>query len=152
MLTGSTTTMERHDYADLVDLVITVNREVSVQVDLTGIVPLTATEVAVMRYVNDHDGCSASKVAQSLSLHRSNVSPALKSLNLAGLIERRTLGRAVQLSATAKARTNLRLIRERWNAVLSSALADQPTDVAQTIKTLRTVESALVRRRLEQKS
>ena len=141
-----------NDYADLVDLLISANRELAVQVRLTGIVPLTATEVAIMRYVNDHDGCSPSDVAMSLSLLRSNVSPALKSMEGSGLLERRSSGRDVRLNATPKAAENLRLIRERWGAVLSSALDEVPHDLMDTIRTLRTIDSALVRQRLEQTS
>jgi DNA-binding MarR family transcriptional regulator len=134
-------------YADLVDVLISLNREVSVQLRLQDIVKLTATEIAVIRYVNTHDGASPTELAVALSLTRSNVSPAIKSLERSQLLVRSQSGRDVQLHATALAAENLRLIRSEWASVLTAAFEVPPTGLREALDTLRAVEAGLIRRR-----
>jgi DNA-binding MarR family transcriptional regulator len=71
-----------------------------------GLVPLPATEVAVLRAVMAEPDRSVSEVAAALSMQTSNVSAAVRSLSERGLVDKRPSshdGRVTLLRPTAKA-------------------------------------------------
>ncbi|GAA1493768.1 MarR family winged helix-turn-helix transcriptional regulator [Curtobacterium herbarum] len=120
--------------ARLADVVLSVAREL----DPTGpraldVVPLTGTEVMVMRWVDTNPGTTPSATAEATALRRSNLSVALGSLVAKGMVERRAHpddARTAQLFPTARAAESVALLRSRWAATLRSALDGQGIDTA----------------------
>ena len=115
--------------ARLADVVLSVAREL----DPTGpravdVVPLTGTEVLVMRWVDTNPGTTPSATADATALRRSNLSVALGSLVAKGMVERRAHpddARTAQLFPTALAAENIGVLRARWAEALRAALDGQ---------------------------
>ncbi|UVY83627.1 MarR family transcriptional regulator [Brachybacterium sp. NBEC-018] len=91
----------------------------------SGAVPLTGTEVMVLRYVDHHPGAGPSAVAEGLGLRRPNLSAALRGLESKGMLARRPDpedSRATRLELTDRAAESNRRIREHWGRELSARL------------------------------
>jgi len=118
--------------ADLADLVLRVSREIDPNgSSALDVVPLTGTEVLVLRWVDLHPGTSPSATAEATALQRSNLSAALRSLVAKGMVDRRADprdARLVQLFATEQAAANIRVLRAHWAGKLRAALGDATTD------------------------
>jgi DNA-binding MarR family transcriptional regulator len=118
--------------ADLADLVLRVSREIDPNgSSALDVVPLTGTEVLVLRWVDMHPGTSPSATAEATALQRSNLSAALRSLVAKGMVDRRADprdARLVQLFATEQAAANIRVLRAHWAGKLRAALGDVATD------------------------
>ena len=118
--------------ADLADLVLRVSREIDPNgSSALDVVPLTGTEVLVLRWVDMHPGTSPSATAEATALQRSNLSAALRSLVAKGMVDRRVDprdARLVQLFATEQAAANIRVLRAHWAGKLRAALGDAATD------------------------
>ncbi|WP_267419661.1 MULTISPECIES: MarR family winged helix-turn-helix transcriptional regulator [unclassified Curtobacterium] len=118
--------------ADLADLVLRVSREIDPNgSSALDVVPLTGTEVLVLRWVDMHPGTSPSATAEATALQRSNLSAALRSLVAKGMVDRRADprdARLVQLFATEQAAANIRVLRAHWAGRLRAALGDATTD------------------------
>jgi DNA-binding MarR family transcriptional regulator len=118
--------------ADLADLVLRVSREIDPNgSSALDVVPLTGTEVIVLRWVDLHPGTSPSATAEATALQRSNLSAALRSLVAKGMVDRRADprdARLVQLFATEQAAVNIRVLRAHWAGKLRAALGDATTD------------------------
>lgn len=117
--------------ADLADLVLRVSREIDPNgSSALDVVPLTGTEVLVLRWVDLHPGTSPSATAEATALQRSNLSAALRSLVAKGMVDRRADprdARLVQLFATEQAAANIRVLRAHWARKLRAALGDATT-------------------------
>jgi DNA-binding MarR family transcriptional regulator len=120
--------------ADLADLVLRVSREIDPNgSSVLDVVPLTGTEVLVLRWVDLHPGTSPSATAEATTLQRSNLSAALRSLVAKGMVDRRADprdARLVQLFATEQAAVNIRVLRAHWASKLRAALGGSTTDDA----------------------
>jgi len=118
--------------ADLADLVLRVSREIDPNgSSALDVVPLTGTEVLVLRWVDMHPGTSPSATAEATALQRSNLSAALRSLVAKGMVDRRVDprdARLVQLFATEQAAANIRVLRAHWAGKLRAALGDIADD------------------------
>lgn len=118
--------------ADLADLVLRVSREIDPNgSSALDVVPLTGTEVLVLRWVDMHPGTSPSATAEATALQRSNLSAALRSLVAKGMVDRRVDprdARLVQLFATEQAAANIRVLRAHWAGKLRVALGDIADD------------------------
>jgi DNA-binding MarR family transcriptional regulator len=118
--------------ADLADLVLRVSREIDPNgSSALDVVPLTGTEVLVLRWVDMRPGTSPSATAEATALQRSNLSAALRSLVAKGMVDRRADprdARLVQLFATEQAAANIRVLRAHWAGKLRAALGDVATD------------------------
>ncbi|HCX85941.1 MAG TPA: MarR family transcriptional regulator [Micrococcales bacterium] len=104
--------------ADLAELAHAVARDVG-RPDGDGVVPLTHTEVMVLKAIEDRPDATPGAVAEATSLQRSNVSAALAALVRKGFVERRpdgVDGRVVHLHLTALAHASRTTIRGRWAA------------------------------------
>lgn len=122
--------------ARLADVLLRVAREL----DPTGprsvdVVPLTGTEVLVMRWVDTNPGTTPSATAEATALRRSNLSVALRSLAAKGMVERRQHpgdARVVHLFPTALAAESLGVLQRWWAETLRAALGvrdDSPVEV-----------------------
>lgn len=130
--------------ADLADVLLSVAR--SIHAPLVGdIVPLTATETTVMRYIDRNPGTTASAAAAATRLQRSNLSTAVRGLEQKGLVERshdERDARSVHLHPTALAAANLRRLRAAWAGIIGGALGEG-ADVEAAIAVLERLESGL---------
>jgi len=130
--------------ARLADVVLSVAREL----DPTGpravdVVPLTGTEVLVMRWVDTNPGTTPSATADATALRRSNLSVALGSLVAKGMVERRAHpddARTAQLYPTALAAESIALLRARWAETLRTALDAQGIDAAGVVSAVGLLE------------
>lgn len=137
--------------ADLADLVLRVSREIDPNgSSALDVVPLTGTEVLVLRWVDMHPGTSPSATAEATALQRSNLSAALRSLVAKGMVDRRVDprdARLVQMFATEQAAANIRVLRAHWagklRAALSDAAADDPARVADAVALLTRFDDGL---------
>ena len=102
----------------------------------SGAVPLTGTEVMVLRYVDHHPGVSPSAVAEGVGLRRPNLSAALRGLEGKGMLARHPDpedSRGVRLELTALAADSNRRIREHWGRELSARLGELTADERQAL-------------------
>lgn len=138
------------DYADLVDIVLTVAREIRLrESDMGDTVSLTPSNTQVMRYIDAHPGATPSETAEATGLLRSNLSTAIRELEHIGFIEKRRDehdGRGVRLHSTPIAAANLARVREQWTADASRVLG-KPTGVPQATKLLRRLGDGLAEER-----
>lgn len=104
--------------ADLADAVLELADKLDPRhPELRDVVPLTGTEVVVIRELHRHPHSTPSQLAAATGLQRSNVSTALRALEAAGLVLREQDGanaRQVVLVPTAKAARNVESIRAFW--------------------------------------
>lgn len=94
---------------------------------MEGVVPLTGTEVMVLRYIDRHPESTPSAAAEGTGLRRPNLSAALRSLEAKGMIERHgdaADSRSFHLRLTERARVSASRIRARWGQVLSAQLGE----------------------------
>ncbi|GAA1732073.1 hypothetical protein GCM10009809_29370 [Isoptericola hypogeus] len=117
--------------------------------ELRGIVPLTGTEVAVIRAVHHSPRASPSRIAAATGLARSNVSTALRALEAGGLVVREHPagdGRAVEIVATALAVEHVARIHEFWTRRLEGAPDDVRAAALDALPALDALATALARR------
>lgn len=111
---------------DLADAVVGLARLLQVaDMQSAGVIPLTGTEIAVMRWVHRHPGTTSGETARATGLHRSNMSAALRGLVDKGKIVREgdpEDSRRVHLRLTDRAEEDSRRIRLQWAEVLRERL------------------------------
>lgn len=114
--------------------------------DLRDVVPLTGTEISVIREIHKHPRATPSQIAEATGLKRSNVSAAVRTLEAGGLVVREQLpgnARSVALVPTQQAAESIQRIHAHWSRLLArapesalrEALAARAalTDIAETI-------------------
>ncbi|MGY5763976.1 MarR family winged helix-turn-helix transcriptional regulator [Brachybacterium sp. DNPG3] len=92
---------------------------------LPDVVPLTGTEVMVLRYVDHHPGTTPSLAAEGTGLRRSNLSAALRALTARGFVVREKDpedSRITRLRTTELAGASRDGIRAHWAGVLAESL------------------------------
>lgn len=131
------------DLADLADAVLELARHLDPHGPrVRDVVPLTGTEVAVIRQIVRTPRITPSQVATLTGQRRSNVSTAVKSLETRGFVVREHLagdGRSVALVATELATDNIARLREFWLERLHQApdeLLERARDAAGTLAEL----------------
>ncbi|PRC42532.1 MarR family transcriptional regulator [Mycobacterium sp. ITM-2017-0098] len=135
--------------ADLADLIQAVARAVKAQAAADPPVhELSATEITVLRYLDSHPGVGPSAVAAATGLQRSNMSRALRDLEVKGLVRRSADpddSRHAVLRSTELAAENLSRLRAIWAKLLGDALAasGEKHDVASAVALLRALERGL---------
>ncbi|MCM0619110.1 MarR family winged helix-turn-helix transcriptional regulator [Nocardioides bruguierae] len=135
-------------HADVADHVAAIARELLGRHFPHDAVPLTANEVAVLRFVHRHPGATSGQAAAATGLQRSNLSTTLRALERQGLIER-THGedaRTVRLHATDRAEASTRAVRRQWSGLVAQALAEADVaeeDLATTLRVLAALEDGL---------
>jgi len=96
------------------------------QPELRDVVPLTGTEVAVIREIHRRPASTPSQIAEATGLQRSNVSTAVRTLEAGGLVVREQQpgnARSVSLVPTEKAAESVERINSFWAARLGVAEA-----------------------------
>lgn len=135
--------------AELADVVLRIGREIDPHgARALDIVPLTGTEALVMRWVHRNPGTSPSATADATALQRSNLSVAIRSLVVKGMVERRqdaADARHVQLFPTALAADSIGRLHAHWSAELRAALGGDERGVAAALGLLSRVDAGLRR-------
>lgn len=133
--------------ADLADSVLALARTIHAHTRADPqVVPLTATEVNVMRYIDHNPSSTPSAVAAAVGLQRSNLSKTLRSLEAHGLIHRAADGddgRQSVLTPTTRAADNLARLRSQWSHLLAGAAAPADSDIDTALAVLRALERGL---------
>lgn len=114
------------ELADLASAVLGLTREIELRhADEADVVELPVTARMVLRHVDRHPGVAPSAIAEAVGLQRSNVSAALRTLEGAGLVERRPAegdARGVTVHPTPRAASNLQALRRVWARTLAPAV------------------------------
>lgn len=103
------------------------------------VVELTATEISVLRRLEDHPGTTPAAAAEATGLQRSNLSAALRSLVRKGMVERRpdpVDRRSHSLHPTSAAAENLTRLRALWTQVLQEALGEDLSGLEEAVALL----------------
>lgn len=135
--------------ADLADVVMAVARAVKAQASAhPSVLDLSATEIAVLRYLDHHPDVGPSAVAAATGLQRSNLSRALRDLEAKGLVHRSpdpVDSRQAVLRCTELAAENLSRLREIWSRLLGDAMdaSGGKHDVTEALEVLRALERGL---------
>lgn len=131
------------DWAELADIIVGISQELLRSGHaIPGVVPLTALESRVLRFVDRNPGRPSSEVAIAAGVSRSNLSDAIRGLAEKGLIER--IGdpddrRRVLLSVTTRASASIAALRAHWAGQLTdlpSVEQAPPTEVAAFLSSL----------------
>lgn len=112
------TSVSDADLTALADTVLKLASKVDLRAPaLRDVIPLTGTEIAVIREIHLLQRPSPSQIAEATGLQRSNVSTALRSLEARGLVVREHRGgnaRSVELVPTPLAAEFLDQIHDYW--------------------------------------
>jgi DNA-binding MarR family transcriptional regulator len=134
-------------WADLADLVLVIAREIQFRgyTDERAI-PLSQSEGAVMRYLQENPGTPPSRIAAATGLQRTNLSTVLRGLERKGLIERHACPddrRGVTVHPTERGLSNYALVRQEWAAAVSAAAGGDTSHITAALSLLRSVEAGL---------
>lgn len=121
------------------------------------VVELTATEINVLRCIEEHPGTTPAVAAEATGLQRSNLSAALRALVRKGMVERRpdpVDRRSHRLHPTSAAAENLTRLRALWTEVLQQALREDLTGLEEAVALLDRLGTGLTedRRAAEQET
>lgn len=115
---------------------------------LRDVVPLTGTEVAVIRRIHGHPRSTPSQIAEATGLQRSNVSTAIRSLVAGGLVVRQEQAgnaRSVELLPTRLAADSVARINDYWASLLREAPDDLLAEAMTGTETLARVADSISR-------
>lgn len=133
--------------AALADVVLELSRKLDVRSpELQGVLPLTGTEVAVIREVHAQPNSTPSQIASATGLQRSNLSTALRMLEKRGLVRREAAAdnaRSVEVVPTAQAVESIARIKAFWSARLRQADEADLLAGLEALKTLARIADAI---------
>lgn len=110
------------------------------------VVPLTGTEVIVIRQIHREPRITPSRLAEVTGLQRSNISTAIRSLEARELITRRHPpgdGRTVELIATELGAENLNRLHGFWAERLGQARPEDLAIALDAVASLRSISEQL---------
>lgn len=123
-------------------------------VEEAGLLPLSPSDLEVLRCVLESPGIGVGAVARELGLQVSNVSTTVRGLTAQGLLRREPDPgdrRAVRLRPTADAAHGMARIEEAWAEIFAESLATLPADeraaLAAVGPALRSLTASLKARR-----
>lgn len=129
---------------ELADRILAVGRQIHAAKELTA-ESWTPLEIAVMRFIDQNPGTSASTAADATQQISSNFSRAVRGLEKKGLVRRdvdQHDGRRIRLHPTERAQDNLRQLRDTWSRLLDGVVGD-PDEIEAVNSTLRRIETQL---------
>lgn len=114
--------------------------------ELRDVVPLTGTEIAVIREIHRSPGSSPSHIAEATGLKRSNVSTAVRALEAGGLVKRESQpgnARSVALLPTPLAAQSIARIHAHWERQLALAPAGALEEALRATAALTAIAASL---------
>jgi DNA-binding MarR family transcriptional regulator len=114
--------------------------------ELRDVVPLTGTEVSVIREVHRNPHVTPSQIAGATGLHRSNISTAVRTLEAGGLVVREQVpddARSITLAPTARACESIARINAYWVDRLSETPAESLAEAVAALDSLRRIAASL---------
>jgi DNA-binding MarR family transcriptional regulator len=140
----------RAQLAELADVVLELAHQLDLRTPaLRDVVPLTGTEIAVIRQIHRAPRSTPSQIAEVTGLRRSNVSTAIRTLETGGLVVRDQLvgnARSVALVPTALASETVSRINAYWADLLQDVPEDLLTEGLAAAPWLARIAEALARR------
>jgi DNA-binding MarR family transcriptional regulator len=116
------------ELAALADVVLDLAHKLDIRnPELRDVVPLTGTEISVMREIHRHPNSTPTQIAEATGLHRSNVSTAVRTLEAGGLVVREQVpdnARSITLAPTPLAAESMARVNAYWADRLAQAPAD----------------------------
>jgi DNA-binding MarR family transcriptional regulator len=113
---------------------------------LRDVIPLTGTEIAVIREIHRTPHMTSSQLAAATGLRRSNISTTLRALEAAGLVVREQLpedARSSTLAPTELAAASIARINGYWVDRLSEAPTESLADAVAALASLRDIAQAV---------
>lgn len=136
--------------ADLADAVLELAHQLDLRnPDLRDVVPLTGTEMAVIRQVHRAPRSTPSEIAEATGLRRSNVSTAVRALEVGGLVVREHIAgnaRSVALVPTPLANDSVARINAYWATLLGDVSEELLADGIAAAPALARIAAAIARR------
>lgn len=136
--------------AELADVVTELAHQLDTRSpELRDVVPLTGTEIAVIRQVHREPRSTPSQIAEATGLRRSNVSTAIRALEAGGLVVRDQLegnARSVALVPTAQAAASVARINAYWTSLLREVPDDVLAEAVAATPVLAAIAEAIRRR------
>lgn len=133
----------------LADVVLDLAHRLDIRhADLRDVVPLTGTEVAVIREIHRRPRATPSQIAEATGLQRSNVSTAVRSLVAGGLVVREQVpgnARSVALVPTERAEQSIATIYAYWTTLLEQVPDDVLTDGVAATPALARIAGSIAR-------
>jgi DNA-binding MarR family transcriptional regulator len=117
--------------------------------ELRDVVPLTGTEMAVIRQIHRTPHSTPSQVADATGLRRSNVSIAVRTLEARGLVVRTEVpgnAKSVLLVPTKLAIESINSIHAYWASLLRDAPPGLLTEAIDATEALQRLAAAVARR------
>jgi DNA-binding MarR family transcriptional regulator len=140
-------------WAELADRVLIIAREIQFRgYENAPVVPLTATEGMVMRYMQDHPTAAPNQIAAAVGLQRSNLSTLLRELERHGLVERTVSEsdrRGITVRLTERGRRNYLAARRAWATAVASAAGNDTRSLNPAMTLLKEIASGLIAMRPE---
>lgn len=113
---------------------------------LRDVVPLTGTEIAVIREIHRTPHVTPTQLATVTGLHRSNISTAVRTLEAAGLVVREQVpgdARSIALAPTELAGVSIARINAYWVDRLSQTPPESLAEAAAALTALRDIAASL---------
>jgi DNA-binding MarR family transcriptional regulator len=140
-------------WAELADRVLVIAREIQFRgYEDAPVVPLTATEGMIMRYLQEHPVAAPNQIAAAVGLQRSNLSTLMRGLEGHGLIERTVSEsdrRGVMVRLTERGRRNYLAARRAWADSIASAAGNDMRSLNGALTLLREIAAGLIAMRPE---
>ena len=140
-------------WAELADRVLVIAREIQFRgYEDAPVVPLTATEGIVMRYMQDHPAAAPNQIAAAVGLQRSNLSTLMRGLEGHGLVVRTVSEsdrRGVTVRLTERGRRNYLAARREWAAAIASAAGNDIRGLNGALTLLKEIAAGLIAMRPE---
>jgi DNA-binding MarR family transcriptional regulator len=135
-------------WAELADRVLVIAREIQFRgYEDAPVVPLTATEGMVMRYMQDHPVAAPNQIAAAVGLQRSNLSALMRGLERHGLVARTVSEsdrRGVAVRLTERGRRNYLVARRAWGAAMAQAADNDARSLNAALMLLKDIAAGLV--------
>jgi DNA-binding MarR family transcriptional regulator len=133
--------------ASLADIILDLAHKLDIRnPKLRDVVPLTGTEVAVIREIHRSPNLTPSQLAEATGLHRSNISTAVRTLETGGLVMREQVpgdARSITLAPTPRAAESVARINAYWVDRLAGTPAESLAEAVTALNSLKRIAASL---------
>lgn len=133
--------------AELADVILDLAHKLDIQNPrLRDVVPLTGTEVSVIREIHRNPHLTPSQLAEVTGLQKSNISTAVRTLEAGGLVVREPVSgdaRSIALVPTALAAESVARINAYWVERLTETPTESLAEVVAALTPLKQIAASL---------